>query len=129
MSAPKLAGVSAASPRPVPGEIFSPEIFEELSEIRGTARMRLALEEFSTCLPDSFTDMTAEDIDRDRVFRSAHLLVARAGLMGFGALRDACVELQHACATGAPFSTELARTRDVATVTRDAITSLLQRSP
>jgi HPt (histidine-containing phosphotransfer) domain-containing protein len=120
--------MSAASPNPVPREIFSPEIFEELREIRGTAQMRLALEEFSTCLPASFADMTANDIDRDRVFRSAHFLVARAGLMGFGALRDTCVELQHACATGAPFGNELARTRDAAMVTRDAITSLLQRS-
>lgn len=111
----------------MPEDIFDPEIFEELREIRGTARMRLALEDFSTLLHANVTDTAITDTDRDRVFLRAHDLVGRAGLMGFTALRDACVALQHACATGAPFGTELARTRDAAMATRDAIASLLQR--
>lgn len=106
---------------------FDQSLFEELRDLRGDVAMRAALHEVSDFLRDNFGDARTDDLDRDLVFRHAHFLVARAGLMGFIALRDACLDLQHACATAAPFETEYVRTCDAATATRAEIASLLKR--
>ena len=106
-------------------DIFDPEIFEELRELFGEDRTRLALEELSSCLQDSFPNVAPEELDRDQIFRRAHFLVARAGLMGFTALRDTCADLQQACAKGSPFGKEYSRTLETTTATRNAIASLL----
>lgn len=108
-------------------DVFDPELFEELRDLRGTGAMLLALDDLSSYLRDNLSDTVQVAPARDETFRMAHFLVARSGLMGFIALRDACMALQHACATGAPFDAEFARAVDAATATRATIGSLHER--
>lgn len=116
-----------ARQRNVPADIFDAELYEDLRELLGDARVRSSLEEMSASLQVIFPDVSAESLDREQIFRHAHALVARAGMMGFTALRDASLALQQACATGAPISDVYERTRATARVTRDAIVSLQQQ--
>lgn len=111
----------------VPADVFDPELFEELRDLRGTGAMLLALDDLSSYLHDNLSDAVQVAPARADAFRMAHFLVARSGLMGFTALRDACMALQHACATGAPFDAEFARAVDAATATRIMIATLPER--
>lgn len=111
----------------LPTDIFDAELFEDLRELLGDARIRCSLEEMAASLQELFPDVSAEALDREQIFRHAHSLVARAGMMGFTALRDACSALQQVCATGAPVGDMYANTRAAAMVTRDVIASLQER--
>lgn len=107
--------------------VFDQAVFDELRDLHGDAAIRVALHEPAVCLRDNFGDVRADDLDRDRVFKQAHFLVARAGLMGFPALLDACLALQHACSTADTFGAEYVRTCSVATATRTEMAALLAR--
>jgi hypothetical protein len=117
-------GVAA---HPEPETIFDPDLFEELCGMIGTMRMCVALEDLASALQQTFPKQPDVEPDRERTFQMAHLLTGRAGLMGFTALRDACVKLQEACATQAPFGEEYARTCRISLPTQEAIASLLKR--
>lgn len=105
--------------------IFDPDLFEELRETIGTARMRLALEDLASILRDTFLERTTVEPDRGQTFKVAHMLTGRAGLMGFTALHNACVQLQQACASRSSFGEEFARTSRVSVSAREAIMVLL----
>lgn len=113
--------------RGAPVTIFDQSVFEDLRDLRGDAALRVALHELSIFLRENFGDLRAHDLDRDRIFTQAHFLVARAGLMGFPALRDACVSLQHACATADTFGAQYVQACDAATDAQVEIASLLKR--
>lgn len=117
-----------AAPRPEPGTVFDPDLFKDLRDMVGTARMRLALEELDSVLGQAFREAPTLDPDRDLTFQLAHRLAGRAGLMGFTALQNACVQLQQACATRAPFRAEYSRTCRVSLPTREAIAALLKQT-
>jgi hypothetical protein len=127
LDAPETATIFESVKQGLATNVFHPEFFDEMHDVLGNTRMRLALEEMSSSLRDVFPAMSAEDDNRDQIFLSAHKLVTRAGLMGFLALRDACLELQDACTTGVPINAEYMRAREIILMTRVVIASLLKR--
>ncbi|WP_139257492.1 hypothetical protein [Natronohydrobacter thiooxidans] len=119
-------GVSKGSNSALPQKVLVPELFEEARHLLGSEPTQAALKELLSILEENFLHKFASDVDRDHLFQCAHLVVARAGIMGFEALGSACSDLQHACATGAQFHSEFARARTAAFVTHDAIACLLK---
>lgn len=108
-----------------PEPIFEQELFDELRDIIGDARMRVGLTELALALLKTFPENPPAAPDRTKTFEAAHMLTGRAGIMGFTALHHACADLQHACATQAPFGAEYARSRGIALATRDLIMLLI----
>jgi len=113
--------------QPAPGAVFDPDLFQDLHDFLGDAQMRASLMELADSLQAGFPDILAEPADRDQIFQHAHTLGARAGMMGFVGLRNACWQLQHACSTGTPIGPDYASTQAMAGATRAAIAVLHQR--
>ena len=112
---------------PDPETMLDPERFEDLRATIGTARLCLALADLAATLRETFGEPPAVDLDRDQTFQMAHRLTGRAGLIGFTALQDACVQLQEACATQAPLREAYARAHRMSLPTQAVIASLLRR--
>lgn len=130
-SGDRVAGILEIEPQIVPEYIFDPELFEELRELLGSAcarAARAALEDLSSSLQAIFSDLSTNFIDRDQVFQHAHFQGARAGMMGFTALRDALLALQEACDSEAPIGEPYERACEAALATRNAI-AFLQQQP
>ncbi len=126
-SGDSVIGTLDAEPQVVPEDIFDPELFEELLELLGSTCVRAALEDLSSSLQAIFSDDPTKCLDREQVFRQTHSQGARAGMMGFTALRDAFLALQEACKSDAQISEAYEQARRAALATRDAIALLQQR--
>ena len=112
-----------------PEPVFEQHLLDDLRDIIGDARTRVGLNELASALLQTFPENPPSEPDRRQTFDAAHLLTGRAGLMGFTALHKACADLQHACATQAPFDAEYARSRGIARASYDVIISLLGKQP
>ena len=110
---------------PVP--VFEQDRFDDLRDMIGDARTRVALNELASALLATFPENPPQDPDRTQTFDAAHSMTGRAGFMGFSALQHACADLQQACATQAPFGAEYARSCGVARASYDVIMSLLAK--
>jgi HPt (histidine-containing phosphotransfer) domain-containing protein len=108
-----------------PEPVFEQDLFDELRDILGDARTRVFLNELASALLKTFPENPPPAPDRTQTFEAAHMLTGRAGFMGFTALQKACADLQHACATQAPFGAEYDRSHGIARATRDVIMSLI----
>ena len=126
-SQPEDARQCNALQHDLPDDVFDQNLFEDMRNFLGNAEMRLSLIDLSASLQQGLPDITAQFPDRDEIFQSAHTMGARAGMMGFVALRDACWQLQHALSTGAIISPAYIVTQDAAIATRHAIAVLQQR--
>ncbi len=113
------------SARLTPEPVFEQDLFDELRDMIGDARTRVGLNELASALLKTFPEDPPPAPDRTQTFEAAHMLTGRAGIMGFSALQHACADLQHACATQAPFGAEYARARGIACATHDVIMLLV----
>ena len=124
----EFVGIGDGAKPTVPQDVLDLELFEELRDLLGHEETKAALKELLSTLKNNFPDISAADLDREEVHVRAHFVVARAGMMGFTTLSNACSELQDACTMGAAFSSEYARARKAAVITSEAITCLLKQS-
>ena len=113
---------------PAPEPIFEPDLYQDLCDTIGAARLRVGLHELASALTTTFLENPPVKPDRSQIFQAAHMLTGRAGMMGFTALQQACADLQHACATQAPFRHEYAKARGIALASYDVITSMMDEA-
>jgi HPt (histidine-containing phosphotransfer) domain-containing protein len=123
---PSFTTMPGTQTHAAPETIFDPELFEELRATIGTARLHLALADLAATVRATFLEAPAAVADPDITFQTAHKLTGRAGLMGFTALQNACVQLQQACEGRGPFDGEFAWARRVSRHTLEVISALLK---
>lgn len=119
--------VAGTATHPHPEVIFDPDLFEELRGTIGVARMQMALQDLAATLPGAFADQNAAGSDPQATFHAAHRLTGRAGVMGFTALQDACVQVQQACEAHGSLGAPLARARRISLLSQRVIVALLKR--
>jgi HPt (histidine-containing phosphotransfer) domain-containing protein len=87
---------------------LDPVIFAEFLDTLGHESAVIWIDKFLQTLDLVSLDRAVVEADRSNVFETAHLITARAGLLGCRCLVEACVELQRACKTGVDFLTPYA---------------------
>lgn len=75
-------------------------IFAEFRDTMGHAASLIWIGKFIQTLDDMELAADGAEPDRDQVFGTAHLITARAGLLGCTRLVDACLNLQRVCKLG-----------------------------
>jgi hypothetical protein len=84
-------------------QILDLDILAEFRATLGQAASAVWIEKFLQSLDFVSLEHDFGGADRDKAFETAHLVIARAGLIGCQCLVDACVELQRTCKSGADF--------------------------
>lgn len=62
----------------------------------------------------TFKDLNVKALDRDVLARQAHILVSRAGMLGFSELAQLCGVLEQACKRGEALGPPLLKARTAA---------------
>jgi len=105
--------------------ILDHEIFADFHATLGQASAVMWIEKFLQTLDGVALARDVDEADRDQVFATAHLVIARAGLVGCQRLADTCVELQRACKTGEdflkPYAAMYAAAAEAGTALRNAL--------
>jgi len=105
--------------------ILDHETFVEFHATLGHASAVMWIEKFLQTLEGVALARDADEADRDQVFETAHLIIARAGLVGCQRLADECVDLQRACKTGEDFLKPYAAMRAAAAEAGKALRNAL----
>jgi HPt (histidine-containing phosphotransfer) domain-containing protein len=83
------------------------------------------LHELKDQLEITFADVGVEPVDRVVLARQAHMLVARAGMLGFSELAQLCGGLERVCKQGGPLGPLLSKARTATLQAQTAIPRLL----
>ena len=86
---------------------FDRSFFDETCEAMGREWVRRSLANLIAQVESTFTGQTSTSPDLRQLARSAHTLVAHAGLLGFSEFSQLCRALEEACNTGGDISLPL----------------------
>lgn len=107
---------------------FDDRVFQDFRELLGDPHAIAALLDLASSLETAFQNPTAGDQDKIEISRKSHFFIARAGIMGFISLRDACLALQTACAVDISIEQAYLNACKSAVVTREIIRILVVQS-
>ena len=104
--------------------IYNDRIFMEFRDLLGDDCATKALADLAGAVEQAFSLPTPEGQDRQQIFRRAHLVVGRAGIMGFPLLHARSVTLQDTCQSGDCIAQAYAAARAAGISTNDVIARL-----
>ena len=107
--------------------VIGQETIDEICSTMGREWFIQGLTELKDQLGHAFQDGSAEAADRDVLARQAHMLVARAGILGFPELSQLCSAVEQACRRGEAVGPPLARARAAALQAQAAASQLLRK--
>jgi len=100
-------------------------IFAEFRTTLGQASAGIWIEKFLQTLDLIPPRRDLDEANRDQIFETAHLVIARAGLVGCLCLVAACEELQRTCKSGedfrGPYAAMSAAAAEAGTALRNAL--------
>jgi len=119
--------VQSATSKESPDPAFDKEALEELCSTMGREWVSRSLSELTDHLELAFKDLSPAARDRDVLARQAHLLVARAGFLGFSELAQLCSALEQACKRGEGLEPAWSKVRLAALEVQGIAAQLVQR--
>lgn len=124
---PAKAATATTTDMKAPGPMIDHKLLDELCATMGREWVIEGLSELRDQLDTSLIRAQPDAVDRDAMARRSHKLVARAGILGFAELAEACSQLERACRQGEILGPPLAKAEAAAIQARAEAAELLQR--
>jgi signal transduction histidine kinase/CheY-like chemotaxis protein len=109
-----------------PGSAPDEKEIENLCSTMGRQWVSRGLSELKDQLEITFEEAGVEPVDRTVLARRAHMLISRAGILGFSELAQRCGVLERACKLGGPLGPPLSNARAARLQAQTAIPRLLR---
>jgi signal transduction histidine kinase/CheY-like chemotaxis protein len=126
-SAGQRAAAQSAAARKSPGPGFDQEALDELCSTMGREWVIRSLSELTHHLERVVEDPGPTAGNRDLLAQQAHLLVSRAGVLGFSELARLCGALEQACRRGQGIEPARSKVRGAALEVQETAAPLLHR--
>ncbi len=120
-------GAQGATSEQGPDLAFDEHAIEELCATMDRQWISRGLSELTDQLELTFKDFSAEAADRDVLARQAHMLISRAGLLGFSELARLCSVLEQTCRRGQALGPAWSKARTAALQAQAVVSQLRQR--